>query len=422
VKHTATNKTTRKESNDVYVGWDWASESHDVSVVDDAGAIVERFALRHDESGVEAAIARLAHHGAPGELPVAIETTSGLVVDRLLDAGYPVVPIHPNAFNAARPRWGASRAKSDPGDSYKLADYLRTDGHRLRRLEPLDPVTAEIQALSRMRTDHVEAKVAATNQLAALLGRHWAGAAAIFGRLDSEIALAFLDDYPTPESAARLGEARMAMFCRRHSYCGRRKPAALLERLRAAPEPTGALGPETLAELVRAQVRLLRTVLCTIADLDRAMGAALLEHTKAQLLAPMPRIGEVNLAQIVGEVGPILDRAADLDHACAEVGATPVTKESGKGRAVNFRWAVNTRARQALFTFADNSRHASPWAARLYADARARGKRHPHAIRILMRAWMRVIWACWHNGAVYDPANHGGERRLAGQISQQSAA
>ena len=406
----------------MFAGWDWASETHDVTVVDAAGEVVDRWALRHDEAGIDATIARLGRHGPPRELPVAIETTSGLVVDRLLAAGHPVVPIHPNAFNAARPRWGASRAKSDPGDSYKLADYLRTDGHRLRRLEPLDAATAELQALCRMRADHVEAKVAATNQLAALLGRHWPGGAAVFGRLDSEIALAFLEDFPTPGSAARLGEGRMAMFCRRHSYCGRRSPAELLQRLRSAPEPTRALGPEVLAELVRAQVRLLRSLLGTIADLDRAMGAALLEHSKAALLAPLPRIGEINLAQIVAEVGPILDRAPDVEHACAEVGASPVTKQSGKGRAVNFRWAVNTRARQALTTWADNSRHASPWAAHLYAEARRRGKRHPHAIRILMRAWMRVLWACWHNGTAYDPVNHGAERKLAKQKSEKSAA
>lgn len=406
----------------MFIGWDWASETHDITVIDDAGKIVDRWPLHHDEAGLDDAIARLGRHGEPGELPVAIEATSGLVIDRLLAAGHPVVPIHPNAFNAARPRWGASRAKSDPGDSFKLADYLRTDGHRLRRLEPLDAATAELQALCRMRTDHVEAKVAATNQLAALLGRHWPGAAVIFGRLDSEIALAFLDDYPTPACATRLGEARMAMFCRRHSYCGRRSPAELLERLRSAPEPTSSLSPETLAELVRAQVRLLRSLLGTIADLDRAMRAALLEHAKAALLAPMPRIGEVNLAQIVAEVGPILDRALDVEHACAEVGASPVTKESGKGRAVTFRWAVNTRARQALTTFADNSRHASPWAAQLYADARRRGKRHPHAIRILMRAWMRVMWACWHSGTVYQPVNHGAERRLGEEKSEESAA
>ncbi len=406
----------------MYAGWDWASQTHDITVIDAEGAVADRWAVRHDAEGIDAAIARLGRHGRPEDLPVAIETTSGLVVDRLLAGGHPVVPIHPNAFNAARPRWGASRAKSDPGDSFKLADYLRTDGHRLRRLAPLDAATAELQALSRLRDDHIGAKVAATNQLAALLGRHWPGAATVFARLDSEIALAFLDDYPTAAAAERLGEARMKMFCRRHSYCGRRSPAELVERLRAAPEPTQALAPEILAELVRAQVRLLRSLLRTLADLDRALGAALLEHPKAGLLAPMPRIGEVNLAQIVAEVGPILARAADVDHACAEVGAVPVTKESGKGRAVTFRWAVSTQARQALSIFADNSRHASPWAAQLYADARRRGKRHPHAVRILMRAWVRVMWACWHTDIAYDPVNHGGERRLAQQRSEKSAA
>ena len=407
---------------ELFVGWDWASETHDVTVIDDSGGIIDRWALCHDATDLEAALTRLTAHGRPEDLPVAIETTSGLVVDRLLAAGHPVVPIHPNAFNAARPRWSASRAKSDPGDSFKLADYLRTDGHRLRRLEPLDDAIAEIQSLSRMRDDHVEARVAATNQLRALLERHWPGATVIFARLDSSIALAFLNDYPTPASATRLGEARMKMFCRRHSYCGRRHPAALIERLRSAPEPTEALSPEILTELVRAQVQLLGTLLGTIADLDRAMGAALVEHTKAQLLAPLPRIGEINLAQIIGEVGPILSRAIDIDHACAEVGATPVTKESGKGRTVTFRWAVNTRARKALVTFADNSRHTSPWAAHLYNNARARGKRHPHAIRILTRAWMRVIWACWHTNTVYDPTRHGAEQRLANTTNNKIAA
>lgn len=395
------------------VGWDWASEAHDITVMDDQGAMVDRWAPAHDELGIRATLARLAGHGDPVDLPVAIEATASVVIDRLLAAGHPVVPIHPNAFHATRPRWGASKAKSDPGDSYKLADYLRTEGHRLRRLEPVSQQTAEIQALSRARTDLVDAKIAAANQLAALLGRHWPGATAVFARLDSEIALAFLDDYPTPASATRLGESRMAMFSRRHSYCGRRSPAQLLDRLRAAPHPTEAISAETLSELVRTQTRHLRTLLNGIADLDRAMGAALLEHPKARLLAPMPRIGEINLAQIIGELGPILDRAIDIDQACAEVGAAPVTRASGKTDTVNFRWAVNTRARFALTTFADNSRHRSPWAAHLYTQARARGKRHPHAIRILARAWMRVIWACWTTNTTYDPARHRAEQRHA---------
>jgi transposase len=277
------------------VGWDWAAESHDVTVIDDEGGVVDCWALRHDEAGIGAALARLSTLGSPGELPVAIEATGGVVVDRLLAAGHPVVAVHPNAFWAARPRWGTSRAKSDRGDFFKLADYLRTDGHRLRRLRSPGSVTAELVALSRMRDDHVAARVAATNQLAALLGRHWPGAVVVFARLDSAIALAFLEDYPTPAAAERLGETRMALFCRRHSYSGRRSPA------------------ELVARLVATQVGVLHTLMDSIAQLERALGSGLTDHPKAALLASLPRVGVVNLAQLLAEVGPILDRGPVRD-------------------------------------------------------------------------------------------------------------
>jgi transposase len=218
----------------MFVGWDWASTTYDVTVVDDAGAVVDHWAPPHTEAGLADTLTRLARHGQPDELPVAIEQSSGLVVDRLLAAGHPVVPVHASAFHAARPRWGVAGAKCDAGDSYKLADYLRTDGHRLRRLDPLDDATRELQALARLREDHVKAKTAASSQLGALLDAHWPGAKQVFSRLGSEIALAFLEAYPTPQAAARLGEARLAAFCRRHSYRGGRSPAELLTRLRAA--------------------------------------------------------------------------------------------------------------------------------------------------------------------------------------------
>jgi hypothetical protein len=54
-----------------------------------------------------------------------------------------------------------------------------------------------------------------------------------------------------------------------------------------------------------------------------------------------------------------------------------VTKQSGKHTQVSFRWACNKRFRRAIWTFADNSRHASPWAVKIYADALARGQDHP---------------------------------------------
>ncbi len=158
-----------------YVGFDWASRAHDVTVLDEAGGVLDRWAFPHSETGWVTTLDRLARHGSAAEVPVIIERTCGLIVDRLLAAGHPVVPVHPTAFYAARPRWGASGAKSDPGDSYKLADYLRTDGHRLRRLTPTDPGLHELQALVRLRDDQVRARTAATNQLTAILDNYWPG-------------------------------------------------------------------------------------------------------------------------------------------------------------------------------------------------------------------------------------------------------
>lgn len=344
----------------MFVGIDWASRAHELCVVDEQGAVLERFGFAHSERGISGMLARLGKLGVPGELPVAIERPDGLLVDRLLEAGHEVVPIHANAFHAARPRWEGAGSKSDPGDAYRLADLLRTDRQRLRPLRPLDQATRELQALVRLRDDHVKARVSATNQLAALLGQHWPGAAAIFGRLDSEIALDFLDRYPTPESTARLGEARLTSFLRRHSYCGRRSPSELLARLREAPQPAFRLDPEVVAQLVHAQARLVRTLLASIADLDRAIAALLDQHAKAQLLRPLPRVGTISLGQLVAEIGPLLDRTTSADQAAALCGAAPITKRSGQQRAICFRYATNTKARKALTIYADNSRHASP--------------------------------------------------------------
>ena len=182
----------------MFVGWDWASTAHDVTVIDSAGERMHRMAIPHTEDGIARAVAKLADYGDPGELPVAIEATRGLVVDRLLGAGHPVIPVHPNAFHAVRPRWGSARAKNDPGDSFKLADYARTDIHRLPVLTPTLPETLELQALTRQRDCQLALRIAAVSQLAALLDQHWPGGKTIFAQLHSPITLDFLHRYPTP--------------------------------------------------------------------------------------------------------------------------------------------------------------------------------------------------------------------------------
>lgn len=389
------------------VGVDWGSQQHAVCVLDAAARCLAHFTVPHTAAGLQELTRRLARCGPPDQLRVAVERPSGVLVETLSAAGHPVVPIHPNALKASRPRYRAAGGKSDPGDAYILADLLRTDGHRFPALRPPSDEVKALRALVRTRDDLVAERCALANQLRALLESFWPGAAAIFADVDSPIALAFLDRYPTPQSATRLGTKRLASFLAQHAYCGRRTPDELLARLRAAPLPlAGEAEAEVKGELVHSLVAVLRTLVGELQHLS-----ARLEHTVAhipdgRLLMSFPRAGRINAAQILAELGDDRRRFQSEEHLAAEAGVAPVTHASGKSRGVTWRWACNKRLRLALTTFADNSRHASPWAHDIYQRARQRGADHPHATRILARAWTRVLWRAWQNHTPYDPTQH----------------
>ena len=396
-----------------FTGIDWAAATHAVCVINAAGEIVAGFTIAHSADGITQLIRRLARYGDPAAIPVAIERPNGRLVDLLLEAGHPVVPVSPNAIKTWREGEVLSGAKSDAGDAAVIAEYLRLRRHRLQAAAPYSGQTQALRTVVRTRTDLVDMRVAATNQLSALLEASWPGAKVIFADVESPISLAFLTRYPTPASAARLGEKRIAAFCATHGYTGRRPAAELLARLRAAPAGTTDPALTTaLGAAVLAVVAVLRALSTAVGDLDRSAATHLGEHPDGEIFTSLPRSGQINAAQMLAEWGDCRQAYDGPDSVAALAGCTPVTKESGKHRAVHFRWACNKRFRQAMTTFAGNSRHASPWAAQIYHNARASGKDHPHAIRILARAWIRVIWPCWLNHTPYDPARHGAAAAL----------
>jgi transposase len=406
-----------------FTGIDWAAEAHAVCVMNASGKIVAEFTVEHSAGGIAVLARRLAKFGDPADIPVAIERPDGRLVDLLLEAGHPVVPVKPNAIKAWRDGEVLSGAKSDAGDAAVIAGYLRLRYHRLAPAVPYSGETRALRTVVRTRDDLVDLRVAATNQLAALLDAYWPGAKAVFADVESPISLAFLARYPTPAAAAHLGEKRLAAFLIKHGYCGRRPAAHLLDRLRQAPAGTT---DEALTEALRDAVLALAAVLtalnAAVKDLDRSVTAHLGEHPDGQIFTSLPRSGQINAAQVLAEWGDCRQAYERPDSVAALAGVTPVTKQSGKHRSVEFRWACSKRFRRAITIFADNSRHASPWAATIYNDARAAGKDHPHAVRILARAWIRVIWRCWIDGVPYDPAKHRAAAALAEQTAGQFAA
>jgi transposase len=387
-----------------YAGVDWASDKHDVLVADASGVELLAATFAHDEPGLTALCRALVRLEV--EL-VAIERPDGLLVERLLDAGLRVLALHPNQVAAARDRFRVSGGKSDRFDAFVLCELARTDHHRFRVLEPDSDQTKALRALSRGREDLVGARTALVNQLRAELERFWPGPLRLFSHLHSPISVAFLERYPSPADARGLGEARLAGFLARERYTGRQKPAALLAKLRRAPEcRLGELELSTRRQLVLSLVATIKLLSAQIRELERQISSAIGEHPDGQIFLSLFKGTVITAAELLAEMGDCRARYANRDALAADAGQAAVARESGKRKTASFRWGCNKRLRNAFCTLADSTRHWHPWAQDLYAQARARGHEHPRAIRTVGRAWCRIVWRCWQDRTPYDPARH----------------
>jgi transposase len=393
-------------------GLDWSWDRHAVCVLDSHGTTVDRFDITHDAAGLREVVRRLARHRVNR---VGIERGDGPVVDTLLAAGLEIVVISSRQVRALRLRYGTAGNKDDRFDAFVLADVLRTDGHRLRPLIPDTPATLGLRALVRARKDLIKHRIARHNQLLAHLQAAFPGAVGLFAELDSPISLTFLTRFPNPTRAAWLTDKRIAAWLRGVGYCGRQTPAELMTHLRgAAPGPHTAAEPATTV-ITEQLVGALTDLRARIAVLDRQIAEALALHTDAEIFTSLPRAGTNRAALLLAEIGDCRARFPDDTALAAAAGIAPSTRASGKRHHVAFRHSCDKKLRDALIDFAADSRQASPWARDIYTRARARGKRHPHAVRILARAWTRVIWRCWTDHTTYDPAHHGGFQRLLKQ-------
>jgi transposase len=398
-----------KDTTIRYGGVDWASAEHTVCVVDQAEGIVDRFTLAHRASELGAMCRRLVRAGVAR---VAIERPDGPVVDALMGAGLEVVVIPSRQVKALRERYGSAGNKDDALDAFVLADCLRTDAGRLRPLRPDSPETITLRALVRARKDLVAHRVALANQLRAHLGVVFPGAVGLFADIDSPICLRFLSRFPSAAAGAWLSERRLGAWLRANGYCGRRPAGELYRRL--AEAPVGLLGEQGRARgaVTEALVAVLVGVAEQIAALTARIAEALALHPDGAIFTSLPRSGTVRAAGLLAEIGDCRERFPSPEALACLAGAAPSTRSSGKHRAVTFRWAADKKLRDALVDFAGDSRHANPWAADLYAKARARGKSNPHAERILARSWCSVIWRCWQDRVPYDPERHGALQRL----------
>ena len=397
-----------------YAGVDWATDGHAVCVVNEQGRVIVEFDVEHSAKGLAEMCRRIKGAGA---LRVAIERPDGPVVDALFEAGLEVVVVSSRSVKALRERYGTSGNKSDRSDAYVLADCLRTDGHRWRSLQPDSPATITLRTHVRARKDLVETRVAVANQLRAHLRIVFPGAVGLFQEIDSPISLKFLERFPSATSACWLSAKRLGTWLKANGYSGRKDPTVLYTRLTSAPAGiTGDTGDQRGA-ITLAYVNVLTTLRAQIDELNTRLDELLNAHPDAHIFRSLPRCATIRAATLLAEIGDCRARFPDPESMSCLAGVAPSTRASGRHRVVTFRWASDTKLREAICDFAGDSWRGNAWAAHRYQELRASGKTHPHATRVLARSWTHIIWRCWQHNTPYDPTRHGGHQRLTEQAA-----
>ena len=398
-------------------GLDWAKDDHVVCVVDYVtGEVKDRFEIAHTAEGLTSLVRRLATLGCS---EVAIERPDGPVIDALLVAAVTVVMISPNQVKNLRSRYGSAGNKDDRFDAYVLADTLRTDRGRLRILVPDSPETLTLRATCRARKDLVNTRVAIANQLRAHLQIAFPAGALLFAEIDSTISLTFLTRFTHQGLADWLSVKRLGHWMRAAGYCGRKTPEELYAKFTSAPR--GATDDEGLARahITLAYLATLRVLREQTQALEQQISQQLAAHNDQEIFTSLPRSGTVRAARLLSEIGDCRARFPTPESLSCLAGVAPSTRASGKSHRVGFRWACDKQLRDAVTDFAGDSRRANAWADKLYRDARDRGHDHAHAVRILSRAWLYVIWHCWQDQVPYDPSKHHALQRVLAQQTQE---
>ena len=150
-----------------------------------------------------------------------------------------------------------------------------------------------------------------------------------------------------------------------------------------------------------------------ITVLDAEIARVFAAHPDRHIFASLPRSGTIRAASLLAEISDCRQRFPTDDALAALAGDCPSTRQSGKRSQAVFRRSCSKKLRAAVMDFANGSRMSDPWAVAIYTAATGRGCRHPHAIRILARAWLRIIWRYWQDGTAFDPALHRGRHTAA---------
>jgi transposase len=388
-----------------YAGSDWASDHHNALVLDEKGRQVGSLRVAHNPEGLSklnAFLQQIIGQKSKEQMACIIETTHGLLIASLLEAGWPVYPVHPRTVDRRR---GASGAKTDPIDAYLLAKTGRADLADLHRLRPDSEKVAELKLLTRDQDALIQMQTRLVNQLTACLKAYCPVALELFGKVQQKSTLLFLQTYPTPQEAMAASAEQIEKVLRQARHPQPTKAASLIfQRLHQPHLQADAVTPRTKSRLLKALVSQLLPLIEQIAQYDKEINTLFLTHEDHELFASLPRAGQRLAPRLLAEIGDDRTRYESASSLQALGGTSPVLYQSGRYSKAHRRLGCIKPLRNALQQFAWQSTQSEPWARDYYQRKRTEGKSHTVAVRALANVWVRIIFAMWTHHCCYEAA------------------
>jgi transposase len=397
------------EQFNLFVGFDWAKDHHDAVAVDGAGRVLGQWHFPDDAAGWAGFRDRLtALAGADlAKVAVAIETSQGPAVARLLELGVAVYPLNPKAAERYRDRKSPSGVKDDMLDAWSLGDGLRTDGHGWRRLAAEDPLSQELRLLCRDEVALIGQRTTLVNQLQQALHEYYPAALEAFGDWTVPSSWEFVARFPTPAKLAKAGKRTWEKFLHVHRLYHPQTAAKRMEVFARADRFCGRSGVTSAkSRLAVAIVAQLRTLESQLRQYRKAIEELFANHPDQDVFGSLPGVGDKLGPRLASEMGQ--DRRRFEDHQAFQclAGTAPVTKQSGRNKRVTFRQACNKHLRAAVHLWAKLSILKCAWAEAYYRHKRAQGQSHACALRCLGQRWLKILWKMWQTRIPYDEALH----------------
>jgi transposase len=384
-----------------YVGLDWSDTHHDVVVLDESGHRVGTQRFAHSHQGLQdlkhflLSIAK-----APEKLACIVETTHGLLITFLLEAGIPVYPVNPKTANQLRKTAGA---KTDRIDAYLLAKTGRFELADLRRLSPDSPIVAELKTLTRDQDALIQMQTRLVNQLTACLKEYYPAALKLFGKLHQRSTLLFLQRYPTPQAAAAASLEELTLVLKACKHPNAPKAAVrILEELHHPQLVANEVIVRAKSRLTLSLVRQLLPVIEDITSYDKEIRTLFLKHPDHELWLSLPRAAKRLAPRMLAEWGDDRSRYQHAQSMQELAGTAPVPYQSGNFAKAHKRFACVTPLRNVLYQFAWQTTLSEPWAATYYQRKRTEGKSHSMAVRALANVWVRIIFRLWQDKTCYQ--------------------